>query len=308
MALIKVRHLLRHLTEAPVATLPKQVKIVEVGPRDGLQHEANALDISTRVEFINRLSKTGLRAIEVGSFVRADRIPQMVDTDQVYQAIQKRPNIDYPVLVPNIQGLESAIAVGVKEIAVFCSASEAFSQKNINCSIDESLERVDVVMLRAKAEGINVRAYLSCIGGCPYQGDVEFESIRKVSEALLSKGCYEISLGDTIGTATPELIANLLDYLSAKLPIGKLALHCHDTYGNAIVNIHAGLLKGISVIDSSVAGLGGCPYAEGASGNVATEAVLKLLDDVGIDSGISLSEIIKIGRFISDKLGVKSDY
>ncbi len=289
-------------------TLPKQVKIVEVGPRDGLQHEANALDVSTRVEFINRLSKTGLRAIEVGSFVRADRIPQMVDTGQVYQAIEKSPKISYPVLVPNIQGLDAAISVGVTEIAVFCSASEAFSQKNINCSIDESLGRVDVLMLRAKAEGIRVRAYLSCIGGCPYQGEVEFESIRKVSESLLSKGCYEISLGDTIGTATPELIANLLDYLSQKMPIEKLALHCHDTYGNAIANIHEGLLKGISVIDSSVAGLGGCPYAEGASGNVETEAVLKLLDGLGIDTGVSLSEITKVGRFISDKLRVKSAF
>lgn len=286
-------------------TLPKQVKIVEVGPRDGLQHEANALDVSTRVEFINRLSETGLRAIEVGSFVRADRIPQMVDTDQVYQSIEKSPKIHYPVLVPNIQGLEAAISVGVKEIAVFCSASEAFSQKNINCSIDESLERVDVLMLRAKAEGINVRAYLSCIGGCPYQGDVEFESIRKVSESLLLKGCYEISLGDTIGTATPELIANLLDYLSQKIPIEKLALHCHDTYGNAIANIQAGLFKGVAVIDSSVAGLGGCPYAEGASGNVATEAVLKLLDGLGIDTGVSLSGMTEVGIFITDKLGVK---
>lgn len=294
-----------NLTEVSVDTLPKQVKIVEVGPRDGLQHEANALDVSTRVEFINRLSETGLRAIEVGSFVRADRIPQMVDTDQVYQSIEKSPKIHYPVLVPNIQGLEAAISVGVKEIAVFCSASEAFSQKNINCSIDESLERVDVLMLRAKAEGINVRAYLSCIGGCPYQGDVEFESIRKVSESLLLKGCYEISLGDTIGTATPELIANLLDYLSQKIPIEKLALHCHDTYGNAIANIQAGLFKGVAVIDSSVAGLGGCPYAEGASGNVATEAVLKLLDGLGIDTGVSLSGMTEVGIFITDKLGVK---
>ncbi len=292
----------------PVENLPKFVKIVEVGPRDGLQHEANTLDVNTRVAFINLLSNTGLCAIEVGSFVRADRIPQMVDTDRVYQTIKKSPNIHYPVLVPNIQGLEAAIKVGVKEIAVFCSASEAFSQKNINCSIDESLERVDILMLRAKAEGIKVRAYLSCIGGCPYQGKVEFESIRKVSESLLSKGCYEISLGDTIGTATPELITHLLEYLSVGIPIEKLALHCHDTYGKAVANIHAGLLKGVSVIDSSVAGLGGCPYAEGASGNVATEAVLKLLEGLGIDTGVNLSEITKVGHFISDKLGVKKAY
>lgn len=288
-------------------SLAKRVKMVEVGPRDGLQNEANSLDIATRVEFINRLSLSGLQAIEVGSFVRADRIPQMRGTAGVYQGITKVEGISYPVLVPNARGLEAALSAGVKEIAVFASASEAFSQNNINCSIDESLDRFSALAPLAQREGLRIRGYVSCVAGCPYQGSVSFESILGVTKALLAQGCYEVSLGDTIGVATPALIEKLIDFLSNYIAVEQLALHCHDTYGQALANIYAGLLKGISVIDSSVAGLGGCPYAKGASGNVASEDVLYMLNGLGIETGVDLKLLADAGRYISEQLGRQSN-
>jgi hydroxymethylglutaryl-CoA lyase len=283
-------------------TLPSHVRIVEVGPRDGLQNEKAIVPLSVKVELIDRLSDTGLSVIEAGAFVSPKWVPQMADTAQVLAGIRRRPGVAYPVLVPNTKGLEQAIAAGVEEIAIFGAASEAFSAKNINCTIAESLDRFRPVAEAALAQGIRVRGYVSCVLGCPYQGEVPVAEVARVSKALLDLGCYEISLGDTIGVGTAGKARALISQVSESVPLEKLAVHFHDTYGQALANIHACLEAGVAVVDASVAGLGGCPYAKGASGNVATEDVIYLLNGLGIDSGVDLKALAATGDWISRTL------
>jgi hydroxymethylglutaryl-CoA lyase len=273
-------------------TLPNRVKIVEVGPRDGLQNEKTIVPLAVKVELIDRLSDTGLPMIESGAFVSPKWVPQMADTAEVLAAIQRRSGVGYPVLVPNTKGLEQAMASGVEEIAIFGAASEAFSAKNINCSIAESLERFRPVAEAALAQGIRVRGYVSCVLGCPYQGEVPVAEVARVSKALLELGCYEISLGDTIGVGTAGKARALIEQVSDSVPLEKLAVHFHDTC----------LEAGVAVVDASVAGLGGCPYAKGASGNVATEDVVYLLNGLGIESGVDLSSLASTGVWISRAL------
>lgn len=282
---------------------PSSVRIYEVGPRDGLQNEKTVLPAAVKIDLINRLSETGLTHIEATSFVSPKWVPQMGDAAEVMAGINRKEGVSYPVLVPNEKGMEGALAAGVTEIAVFAAASESFSQKNINCSIAESLERFEPVMGMAERHKIRVRGYVSCVVGCPYEGDIDPAKVGEVSSVLRDMGCYEISLGDTIGVGTPHKILKMLESVTAKVDIGHLALHCHDTYGQALANIYAGLGVGISVIDSSVAGLGGCPYAKGASGNVATEDVLYMLKGLDIQTGVDLSEVIKTAWFIAGKIG-----
>jgi isopropylmalate/homocitrate/citramalate synthase len=282
----------------------KSVRIVEVGPRDGLQNEKTPLSVETKVELINRLSETGLKTIEAGAFVSPKWVPQMADTDKVYAAINKKTGVSYPVLVPNMKGMEAAVAAGVKEIAIFAAASETFSQKNINGSITESLERFKPVMEEAEKHGIKVRGYVSCVMGCPYEGEIKPGAVARVARALYDMGCYEISLGDTIGTGTPEKTRALIQGVKKEIPVEHLAAHFHATYGRAVDNLKVALEEGIAVIDSSIGGLGGCPYAAGkASGNVATEDVLVLLDSLGIESGVDRQKIIETGKFVSRALG-----
>ncbi len=283
--------------------LPGHVRIVEVGPRDGLQNEATPLDVATRVGLIDRLSAAGLPAIEAGSFVSPKWVPQMADTDAVLAGITRRAGVDYPVLVPNMRGLEAALAAGAREVAVFGAASESFSQKNINCSIAESLERFRPVCDEAIRQGLRVRGYVSCVLGCPYEGEIAPDAVATVARALADMGCYEISLGDTVGTGTPGKAGAMVATVTEELPVGMLAAHFHDTYGQALANLYAVLQRGVAVIDSSVTGLGGCPYAAGASGNVATEDVLYMLDGLGIETGVDLAKLAAAGRFISDHLG-----
>jgi hydroxymethylglutaryl-CoA lyase len=282
--------------------LPAQVKIVEVGPRDGLQNESRSLTSEQRVEFINMLEACGLRCIEAGSFVRPDRVPQMAGTEKVISQLDLQGEIHYPVLVPNIKGLEGALACGVREIAVFAAASETFSQKNINCSIEESIQRFTSVVETALQQGIRVRGYISCVMGCPYEGDVSSELVIETANKLIDLGCYEISLGDTIGTGTPLQTFELMEEIQKRIPRQQLAVHFHDTFGQALANIMAALQSGISVIDAAVAGLGGCPYARGASGNVATEDVVYMLNGLGISHGVDLGKLISTGRIICDLL------
>ena len=281
---------------------PSAVKIVEVGPRDGLQNEAVSLDIATKVELIERLASCGLKNIEAGSFVSPKWVPQMVGSDEVFNQLGASESV-YTALTPNMRGLDRAMECNVKEVAVFAAASEAFSEKNINCSIDESLAKFEAVIHKASTANIRVRGYISCVAGCPYQGDVDNHRIKDIASALLSMGCYEVSLGDTIGVATPEVTERLLTELLGTLAPAKLAMHMHDTYGRAIDNIKQSLAMGISTIDSSVAGLGGCPYAEGASGNVATEKVIRLLDELNIAHGVDLQKLSQASQFICEKLG-----
>ena len=281
---------------------PSAVKIVEVGPRDGLQNEAVSLDIATKVELIERLVSCGLKNIEAGSFVSPKWVPQMAGSDEVFNQLESSEAV-YTALTPNMRGLGRAIECNVKEVAVFAAASEAFSEKNINCSIDESLAKFEAVIQKASTANIRVRGYISCVAGCPYQGDVDNHRIKDIASALLSMGCYEVSLGDTIGVATPEVTERLLTELLGTLAPAKLAMHMHDTYGRAIDNIKQSLAMGISTIDSSVAGLGGCPYAEGASGNVATEKVIRLLDELNIAHGVDLQKLSQASQFICEKLG-----
>jgi hydroxymethylglutaryl-CoA lyase len=283
-------------------SFPKAVKIVEVGPRDGLQNEAGSVPAEVKVELIERLATAGLRVVESGSFVSPKWVPQMASSGEVYQAIDKKPGVAYPVLVPNMKGLEAALDVGVEEIAIFAAASETFTQKNINCSIDESIERYRQVVEKAQVEKLKIRGYISCVLGCPYEGEVSFESVGSVATRLLDQGCYEISLGDTTGVGTPGKARNLVEYLIDRVPLSQLAAHFHDTYGQGLANLYAVLECGIAVVDSSVAGLGGCPYAKGATGNVATEDVLYMLDGMGIETGVDMNLLIDAGFYISDFL------
>lgn len=283
--------------------LPSKVSIVEVGPRDGLQNETLNLSAAQKIELINLLSKTGLKRIEAGSFVSPKWVPQMANSDEVFQALPSRTDVQYSALTPNIRGLETAIDAGVKEVAVFGSASEAFSQKNINCSISESLKRFEDVFQLADQNNIKVRGYVSCVMGCPYQGDISPKAVTQVSKALLDMGCYEISLGDTIGAGTPRATSLLLEDVLKDIPAQKLAAHFHDTYGQALVNLYKALEYGIATIDSAVAGLGGCPYAKGASGNVATEDVVYMLNGMEISSGVNMDRLLTASSYISEVLG-----
>ena len=283
--------------------LPKAVKIVEVGPRDGLQNEKAVVATDTKVELITRLADAGLKAIEATSFVSPKWVPQMADAAFVMARIERRPGVAYPVLTPNMKGFEAALAAGADEGAVFGAASEAFSQKNINCSIAESLARFEPVMDAAKAAGVRVRGYVSCVLGCPYEGEIRPEAVALVAGTLFEMGCHEVSLGDTIGTGTPLKTQRMLEAVMRRVPVARLAGHYHDTYGMAIANIYASLELGLAVFDASVAGLGGCPYAKGASGNVATEDVVWLLNGLGIESGVNLDRLVDTGAWISGVLG-----
>jgi len=282
--------------------IPAQVRIVEVGPRDGLQNEAKPVSVAARVALIEQLAGAGIRAIESGSFVSPKWVPQMASSDEVFAGIDRKAGVTYSALTPNLKGFEGALAAGVDEVAVFAAASEAFSQKNINCSIDESLARFEPVMAAAQEAGIAVRGYVSCVVGCPYAGEVSPAAVLGVTDKLLAMGCYEVSLGDTTGVGTPGSVRRLLDALVPALGHQRLALHLHDTYGQALANISAGLDYGIGVIDSAVAGLGGCPYAKGASGNVATEDVIYMLNGMGIETGIDLDALVATGHWICDQL------
>lgn len=281
---------------------PQRVKVVEVGPRDGLQNESTPIDTDTKVEFINGLSDTGLSVIEASSFVSPKWVPQLADADEVMARITRKTDVSYPVLVPNIKGLERALAAGGKEIAVFSAASEAFSQKNTNCSIDESIERFRPVIARAQEEGVRVRGYISCVLGCPFEGAVDPQRVAAVARQLYGLGCYEISLGDTIGIGTPLQARDMVATVARVVPIEHVAVHFHDTRGQALANILACLELGVSVVDSSVGGLGGCPYASGATGNVATEDVLYMLHGMDIETGVDMDRLIEVGRFISTRL------
>ncbi|HEY1136092.1 MAG TPA: hydroxymethylglutaryl-CoA lyase [Xanthomonadaceae bacterium] len=279
------------------------VRIVEVGPRDGLQNEKTLVPAADKIALIDRLSATGLRSIEATSFVSPKWVPQLADATEVYTGIAKRPGVRYPVLVPNETGYERARAVGVDEIAVFTAASEAFNRKNINASIEESLQRFAPVLERAKADGVTVRGYVSTVLGCPYQGDVPVADVVRVAKALHAMGCYEVSLGDTIGIGTPAKAAAMLRAVAAEVPMPALAIHFHDTYGQALANIHACLEEGVRVVDAAVSGTGGCPYARGASGNVASEDVVYMLHGMGIDTGIDLDALSATGRWLAERLG-----
>jgi hydroxymethylglutaryl-CoA lyase len=283
--------------------LPPSVRIVEVGPRDGLQNEQAAVPTATKIAFIDRLSETGLQAIEATAFVSPKWVPQMADNAEVMAGITRKKGVSYPVLVPNMKGFDAALDAGATEIAVFAAASETFSNKNINCSIAESLERFRPVADAAQANGVRVRGYISCVLGCPYEGDIAPRAAADVAASLFAMGCYEISLGDTIGTGTPGRAQAMVDAVAAEVPRERLAGHFHDTYGQALANILACMELGIAVFDSSVAGLGGCPYARGATGNVATEDVLYMLSGLGIETGVDLDAVIDTGRYISDALG-----
>jgi hydroxymethylglutaryl-CoA lyase len=283
-------------------TYPLSVKIVEVGPRDGLQNEKTSLDTDTRVELITQLANAGLSYIEAGSFVSPKWVPQMAGSDEVFCRLPVTTATTYAALTPNMQGLERALECGVKEVAVFAAASESFSQNNINCSIADSIDRFVPIMEKAYNSGIAVRGYISCVLGCPYEGNIRPDQVAEVADKLLSLGCYEVSLGDTIGVGTPGSTAALLSTLLTQLPADKLAVHMHDTYGQALANILVALQQGIAVVDSSVAGLGGCPYAQGASGNVATEDLVYMLNGLGIEHGVDLKKLIAAGNTICAKL------
>lgn len=285
--------------------LPSKVRIVEVGPRDGLQNEKQVIPADTKVSLIRRLEAAGLKAIETTSFVSPKWVPQMGDNTEVLTRVlaEAAPGVDYPVLTPNMKGFEAALAAGAREVAVFGAASESFSQKNINCSIAESLERFRPVLEAAAAADVRVRGYVSCVAGCPYEGAVAPEAVAEVAGTLLDMGCYEVSLGDTIGSGNPASIQRMLEAVLRRVPVHLLAGHYHDTYGMAVANIHASLQAGVSVFDASVAGLGGCPYAAGASGNVATEDVVWMMNSLGVDTGIDLDALVDTAAWISSQLG-----
>ena len=279
------------------------VRIVEVGPRDGLQNEKNLVATADKIELIDRLSQTGLRSIEATSFVSPQWVPQLADAAEVFAGITRAPGVSYPVLVPNEKGYERARAAGVQEVAVFTAASEAFTRKNINAGIDESIERFLPVLERARADGVKVRGYVSTVLGCPYQGEVPVADVVRVAAKLHALGCYEVSLGDTIGVGTPHKARAMLKAVASEVPLSALAVHFHDTYGQALANILACLEEGVTVVDSAVSGTGGCPYAKGASGNVASEDVVYLLHGLGIDTGIDLARLSETGLWLSNLLG-----
>lgn len=287
--------------------LPKRVKLVEVGPRDGLQNEPQIVPTAIKVELIERLADAGLSVVEATSFVSPRWVPQMGDNSEVLRALlaspRRRPQVSYPVLTPNLKGFDAAIEAGAQEVAIFGAASETFSQKNINCSVAESLKRFAAVVDAASALDIRVRGYVSCVVACPYEGAVDPQRAAWVARQLVDMGCYEVSLGDTIGAGTPASVKRMIEACAVVVPIKRLAGHYHDTYGMAIANIYASLEMGMAVFDSSIAGLGGCPYAPGASGNVATEDVVYLLNGLAIESGVDLDKLVDAGQFISRHLG-----
>ena len=285
------------------ATLPSRVRLVEVGPRDGLQNEATMVPADVKVALIDMLGAAGCPAIEATSFVSPKWVPQMADAAEVMARIRRLPGVRYPVLTPNLKGFEAALAAGADEVAVFVAASEAFSRRNINCTIAESLERAAPIFAAAKAHDVRVRGYVSCVLGCPYEGDVDPRRVADVADALFALGAYEVSLGDTIGVGTAGRTKALLAAVAARVPVAALAGHFHDTYGQALTNVYAALQMGVATFDCAVAGLGGCPYAKGATGNVASEDVLYLLEGLGIDTGIDLTRLRAAGRYISDFLG-----
>jgi hydroxymethylglutaryl-CoA lyase len=283
--------------------MPSQVRIVEVGARDGLQNEKTIIPTATKIDLIDRLSATGLRTIEATSFVSPKWVPQLADASEVFRRITKKPGVSYPVLVPNLQGYERAREVGATQIAIFTAASEAFNRKNINASIDESIERFVPVLERARADRVKVRGYVSTVLGCPYQGEVPVGDVVRVAKRLHELGCYEISLGDTIGIGTPGNARAMLRAVAGEVPIAALAVHFHDTRGQALANILTCLEEGVTVVDSSVSGAGGCPYAKGATGNVASEDVVYMLEGMGIATGIDLPALIETGLWLSAQLG-----
>jgi hydroxymethylglutaryl-CoA lyase len=282
---------------------PAQVKIVDVSPRDGLQNEKDSVPTHVKVELIDRLSDAGLRSVEAGSFVSPKWVPQMADTAEVMARIRRKSGVSYPVLVPNLKGLESAIAADATEVAGFAAATEAFSTRNTNCTIAESMRRQATVCDAARAAGLRVRGYISVVLDCPYEGEVKPQAVADVAKQLLDMGCYEISLGDTIGTGTPARAQKLIETLARQIPIGMLAGHFHDTYGQALANILAVMELGVATFDSSAAGLGGCPYARGATGNVATEDVLYMLNGLDIETGVDMNRLLDAAQFICNHLG-----
>lgn len=282
--------------------LPSKIRMFEVGPRDGLQNEPVTISTATKIKLIDILSETGLSTIEVGSFVSAKWVPQMADTAEVLAGIHRKPGISYPVLTPNVTGFEAAAAAGACEVAVFGAASEAFSRKNINCSIDESIDRFALVCEAAKEKGIRVRGYVSCVVGCPYEGDVDPALVARVANRIFELGCYEISLGDTIGVGTPRKVERMIEAVAAYIPLEKLSVHFHDTHGQALANILTALQCGVNGVDSAVSGLGGCPYAHGASGNVATEDVLYMMNGLEIETGVDMEALLKASAYISRAL------
>lgn len=283
------------------------VRIVEVGPRDGLQNEKTIISVANKIALINRLSHCGFKTVEATSFVSPKWVPQLADAAEVFSGIDKLPGVSYPVLTPNFQGYERARAVGANEVAIFAAASEAFSQKNINAGIDESIERFIPILEQAKHDKVKVRGYVSTVLGCPYQGAVPLADVVRVSKRLFELGCYEISLGDTIGLGTPKNARAMLDAVASEIPMSALAVHFHDTRGQALANILACLEAGVRVVDAAVSGTGGCPYAKGASGNVATEDVVYMLDGIGMHTGIELDKLIEVGRWLSQLLGRESN-
>jgi hydroxymethylglutaryl-CoA lyase len=288
-------------------SLPTAVTLVEVGPRDGLQNEALLLPTATKLALIERLGAAGCSVIEATAFVSPTKVPQMADAAAVMAglmtAIGRRPGVSYPVLVPNLKGFEAALAAGATEVAVFAAASETFSRRNINCSVGESLERFAPVLAAAREAGVAVRGYVSCVLGCPFEGEVAPQAVAEVAAELYAMGCYAVSLGDTIGVGTPGKTRLMLDAVIARVPVERLAGHFHDSYGQALVNVYAALQAGVTVFDTSVAGLGGCPFAPGASGNVATEDVVYMLAGLGIASGIDLDALVEVAAWISAELG-----
>jgi len=283
--------------------LPSQVKIVEVGPRDGLQNENRQISTAAKIELVERLAEAGCRFIEAASFVSPAWVPQMADSADVLARLRRKPGVVYAALTPNLRGFDAALAAGADEMAIFAAASESFSRKNINCSIDESLARFAPVMASAQHAGQKVRGYVSCVVGCPYEGEIDPAAVARVAESLAAMGCFEISLGDTIGVGTPRQVQRMIEAVAARIGVEKLAGHFHDTYGMATANVYAAMEMGVSIFDSSVAGLGGCPYAKGASGNVATEELIWLMRGLGVETGIDLGRLVDCSLWISNALG-----
>lgn len=286
--------------------IPKKVRIVEVGPRDGLQNEKALIPTQVKIQLIEDLVGAGLSYIEAGSFVNPKWVPQMADSAEVFSGIQRQPGVTYAALTPNLQGFERALAAGANEVAIFAAASESFSQKNINCSIAESLQRFEVLTAAAQTQKIPVRGYISCVAGCPYSGEVNPQIVAGIARDLLAMGCYEISLGDTIGVGTASKVQQLIEITAKEVAVEKLAVHMHDTYGQALTNVFAALQMGVSIVDASVAGLGGCPYAKGATGNLATEDLVYLLNGLGVEHSVDLQKLIAAGNRVCAQLGRES--